>query len=418
MPSPKRPWIWIVAVTLLVFLALGGFLLSRQLGDPDRWPREVDAYNLRYALPADQDATPLYLALRVPVSTTVRGWTRLGGPVDNWKMQDWSLPCVSSDLALLEGKEETQAAFIEASRRPGCFHRMSADPNSPLSSPVLHTLQHGANALALDARRKAGEGKVDEAAEALMAIVRAGYQQRAPVIVDLVGTALRGIAWPKLERLAMDAPPSPEALEGMARELETLAGRRMSPEEFWSISQNLAQGAFEQAYRPGGVRDPNAMRRIVAGPSWPSAEEFGLWMRESVLHPIDRSRQEIEEAFRLLKQDPVPLSDVRRLKALEASGGFFVKALIPTYQKARGVRLRELVCERGTRLLLKVRAHRLRHGSYPDAVEPLEDPFTGKPFVYRKLPDDAFLLYSTGPDGIDDGGSFDTDLRFGRPPTP
>ena len=62
--------------------------------------------------------------------------------------------------------------------------------------------------------------------------------------------------------------------------------------------------------------------------------------------------------------------------------------------------------------------HRLETGAYPatlDAIptEIATDPMTGDPFRYR-ITRDAFLLYSVGPDGVDDGGETESWLSIDR----
>jgi hypothetical protein len=63
---------------------------------------------------------------------------------------------------------------------------------------------------------------------------------------------------------------------------------------------------------------------------------------------------------------------------------------------------------------LALRSWRGKKGAYPDGLGMLaatfvegvpDDPFTQKPFCYRRLSDD-FVLYSPGPTYIDHGGSF------------
>jgi len=63
---------------------------------------------------------------------------------------------------------------------------------------------------------------------------------------------------------------------------------------------------------------------------------------------------------------------------------------------------------------LALRCWRAENDTYPDTLDPLaptffesvpEDPFTGKPFCYRRLAD-GFVLYSPGPTRIDHGGAF------------
>ncbi|QDT70730.1 hypothetical protein MalM25_36860 [Planctomycetes bacterium MalM25] len=65
-----------------------------------------------------------------------------------------------------------------------------------------------------------------------------------------------------------------------------------------------------------------------------------------------------------------------------------------------------------TRLAIALAILRAEHGDYPDVLTTLvpdvipalpNDPF-GAPFIYRKL-DNGYLLYSTGPNQTDDGGS-------------
>jgi|SRR5579871_2182548 len=63
---------------------------------------------------------------------------------------------------------------------------------------------------------------------------------------------------------------------------------------------------------------------------------------------------------------------------------------------------------------LTLRSWRAEKGAYPDGLGPLaatfvegvpDDPFTQKPFCYRRLLD-GFVLYSPGPTNIDHGGAF------------
>jgi hypothetical protein len=81
-------------------------------------------------------------------------------------------------------------------------------------------------------------------------------------------------------------------------------------------------------------------------------------------------------------------------------------------------------------LELALRMYQHQHERYPKALDELApntlatlplDPFSGKPFLYR-MSGDSYVLYSVGPNGIDDGGALvssitdDGDQMFGEAP--
>jgi hypothetical protein len=80
-------------------------------------------------------------------------------------------------------------------------------------------------------------------------------------------------------------------------------------------------------------------------------------------------------------------------------------------------------------LELALRMYMQQHERYPKALDELApntlatlplDPFSGKPFLYR-MSGNSYVLYSVGPNGIDDGGVLassitDGDQMFGEAP--
>ncbi len=87
--------------------------------------------------------------------------------------------------------------------------------------------------------------------------------------------------------------------------------------------------------------------------------------------------------------------------------------LLPVFSEGMGET--EVIEQARIRLLgvaSAVRLHRIRTGRYPKSLEELNlgdlaiDPCSGQPFVYRTDPKKGFMLYSIGPDGLDDGGAF------------
>jgi hypothetical protein len=82
------------------------------------------------------------------------------------------------------------------------------------------------------------------------------------------------------------------------------------------------------------------------------------------------------------------------------------RAAIETSIRWNQAKMRLLICA------LAVRLYRLEHGSGPEQLADLVpgclpelpvDPYTGRPLVYRAS-SSGHLLYSVGPDGVDDGG--------------
>ena len=68
---------------------------------------------------------------------------------------------------------------------------------------------------------------------------------------------------------------------------------------------------------------------------------------------------------------------------------------------------------RAARIALALKCHKARRGAYPESLEQLEsdvlpvlpcDPFTERAFRYKRE-GEGFVLYSLGPNGIDDGGT-------------
>jgi hypothetical protein len=139
------------------------------------------------------------------------------------------------------------------------------------------------------------------------------------------------------------------------------------------------------------------------------------------LEQIAAERQAYREAMvRLTDTASLPYHEAKpRLEALLAAAKGpdaapltrgLVPALGPCFRKA--AEFQALV--RVTRIGLRLRQHQAGHGIYPrglaelalDGIPPdrQPDPFTGKPLEYR-LEGPGFVLYSLGPDGLDNSGT-------------
>ena len=423
----RRPWIWIVGGTLLVVLALGGLYLSQQIGDPSGWPLEAQAWNREHSVPESDNAGPLYQRIGIAAPW---GYRRL--------QVDWTLPMAVTELSALQAVRESpsfpeqEALLKEAVGRPSCFYPL--DPGKEVfmtSRAPLFQLQRLTCYLTLNAQSETSRGNPGEGLKSLLTAARVGFHHaQGEIITQLVGTACRGMAWAAFERLATDSAPDPEALDSAADELDRLAAGRPSAKGMLELSALNNRAALEAFYRPDGFSKLGKFENDEVSPLQSTAQ----WLKEAALHPLPRCRRDLEEAQALLSKEPLSAADQARLNALLSGSGKILKDLLLPWMLKCGQSLRrELACERGTRILLRLRAHRLRKGAYPETLAGLgkalpDDPYTGKPFIYKKLEGDKFLLYSTGPDGKDDGGATDSrdfpvfpkgaDMLFGRPPQP
>ena len=144
-------------------------------------------------------------------------------------------------------------------------------------------------------------------------------------------------------------------------------------------------------------------------------------MRDSLTR---RQCQELSTTLRTLEaQSESPDVAVMRDRVWTANAGRWTERLLCRIQSAlgavdsfyfamEGAFNRKQARYRILRVELALAGYRLEYGAYPERLAELapehidvlpEDPFSGKPLVYRLTPK-GYLLYSIGPNGVDDDG--------------
>lgn len=96
-----------------------------------------------------------------------------------------------------------------------------------------------------------------------------------------------------------------------------------------------------------------------------------------------------------------------------------LKTILPGLERAVALRFRLEAGTRATRLLYELFDYHDKNKAWPDSLDKLPgvpaaaktDPFSGKPFIYRR-DGDGFTLYSVGTNTRDDGGNHDP--KFGE----
>ncbi len=91
-----------------------------------------------------------------------------------------------------------------------------------------------------------------------------------------------------------------------------------------------------------------------------------------------------------------------------------VGLLLPALGAAMNAEDRAVATLDLTRVAAALAVYRAEQGEYPETLDPLvpgvlnkvpDDLYSGKPFIYRRMPDGGYLLYSVYENGIDDGGT-------------
>lgn len=226
-----------------------------------------------------------------------------------------------------------------------------------------------------------------------------------------VGATQRTLAWggefddAKLAELD-------KVFEKEAAEPRLRYGLRGERAMFYRVCENIDNGAF------------NADQLNATGPTFPTP--LSLYVRARIPEeqaaaleqfnkmiaaagkPAGKERNEAvaaaeDECMRLTKSNwigPIPRHVLFRL-------------LMPAISKLTEADNRTVATLNAARVAIACERHRQKTGAYPEKLENLpkellvevpNDPFSGKPILYKTLPDGA-VAYSVGGDGVDDGAA-------------
>jgi hypothetical protein len=303
----------------------------------------------------------------------------------------------------------------------GGFRLTPAEPN-PLETllPNTQKLREAAGLLDVDAIILAYLGLPDEAIESAHAILNSGrgLGDEPCLISQLVRMAVMAVAKGSIERTLGWGEPTRGLAELQAALAEELTYPRLTIAlrgergMMYRLLENLDDGELTLEQLSGG----------------PTTQQGRLMSRFYRMH-IPAQQAAITEMFNdMLTADK--LSGAERRAAFDrivippaTYKNLLVRLLMPAWDKVcsaedrtkanLGTAIAALACER----------YRQRFGKWPESLEAIPkdilpevpaDPYTGRPLLYAATPD-GVVVYATGPDGIDDGGS-DLDPR-GEPGT-
>lgn len=329
--------------------------------------------------------------------------------------------------AWLDANREALALYrtaAQADYRGWNFHSEDGRVMSVLL-PDLAVHRKFSRALVLDAQRAMNEGRTQDALDAYAAVgSAAAHVGSGPTLIEnLVGVAMSSLASESLlDQMAahgaeLDFSSAAAQLERSLRPTASTAhGVQMERSMYHDVVQSIFNyDAQRGAYTPD-IQETGEMLGIARGSPPTALEQAANYFKFGAMdfHEVVREGNQYYDSLVSAMQGPY-VSAQPMLKAAEAAaekGSPVLRTFAPALSRAFFTNSRGEAGRRATLLVANLQAYRQQHGSYPESLEAFGerditvDPFSGGRFSYRPS-GDSFVLYSTGGNGVDDGGAHD-----------
>ncbi len=290
-------------------------------------------------------------------------------------------------------------------------------PDAPpigLDLPYLGTMRSLARICAARmavARERGDRQAYLEAFEQGLALGRVASQQ--PFLIDgLVANAIDALMLTQVED-ALGNPPPASWLDGIA---SAMRRQRRSVTADYHFEGERLMGVDTIAWV---YSDPNRIRFGRFSSGLTSAFDMSSIGAGGRLGSFTENLAAYNQALKSAKQRVIVDPAARSVSSGPAFGSLILLDLImPGLDRAIASRDQFELQRRGVSLHLAIERYRAANGRPPATIPELVpgyldrvplDPYSGRPFVYRVLPEPdahgrAYLLYSVGVDGQDDGG--------------
>jgi hypothetical protein len=263
-----------------------------------------------------------------------------------------------------------------------------------------------ARILIVEGQTHAALGDGNRAANSFLDAMRLGVDvtRGAPLIGALVGGAIFSIGkrslWEMIDQ--MDAATARLA----ARRLEVIESRRPTFVETLLSEQIVGEAMLkDEAQR---INHPTWNEQKALG-------EYSKFMEAEIAAarlPYTTSKQPAPTAAEVAQtlEEHAKASEAKDANTMES----FFKMNKSSINSTQFIVAKSQAQNGLLTVALALRAYKLEHGSYPTSLPQLvpnylgqvpTDPFSLKKPLLYKLKDDTFVIYSIGPDGVDDSGS-------------
>jgi hypothetical protein len=366
---------------------------------------------------------------------------------DDLPNRPWSAKDLPEVADWLQQNEKPLAVMIEATRRPEYFNPHVARSTENTVPILLNALlpstqkcREIASALVTRAMLRVSEGKFDEAWQDLLACHRLGRMMGHGTLVELlVGIAIEGVA-SKADVEFIDhsnlttkqllacledvrkLPPMPAVAECLN------VGERFMLLDTIMLMAHHGTGALEGVTKPQSTpRKGNQFtsRLFTHSINWdPGLRNANRWINRYVeaLDIKDHSARmrETAQINKEVKELRTRVSAAGWIQQIfmgadsrgERMGDIMIGLMLPAVDKIASSADRIDQVQRNLHLAFALAAYHSDRGRYPARLDELapnyleripDDLFSGTTLIYRPAAD-GYLLYSVGPNGVDDGG--------------
>ncbi|MBN1806677.1 MAG: hypothetical protein JW837_15625 [Sedimentisphaerales bacterium] len=342
----------------------------------------------------------------------------------------------------IQEKEEALELIVQGSQRPH-YWRMyksghdNSDEMMGVLLPNLSDFRTLVRILALRASLRAEQGKYKEAFDDLMSCYRFGKHLKGDkfIVEQLVGIALEAVSVQTVRDIAGRYDIDSVLLKDLQRSLEQM----VSDENFLISMETEKMAVYDEIQRcftDGRLDGGHLYLARVKSISSNLQNDIGdmvlgtifspqQWLKVGKVlfaHPNKKQTRETAERYydywtKLYLKTPAQINADRIDPQKEASkiieDNVFLQIFTPALARVNQIAYRNKTDVYATVTVLALLRYHKDKGSLPDDLQQLintgylkqlpDDAFSLKPLVYKKTLDD-FILYSVGPDFIDNGG--------------
>lgn len=361
-------------------------------------------------------------------------------------------PAAVSDPAIQAWLEQNRTAIDYIRDGDGMNYRgmpISAGDDGMMLGillPHLSKMRQIAKTMAIDGKARELAGDIAGAQDQYIEILRLGAQngQGPTLIENLVGIAEQGLGSQRLLDSFQNDAAGAIDYAALAEKLDESYGAMRPMSETMQFERAFVLDVIQRGYEydagSGSYRVKEAGLKQVsealgmAGGNEKSEIPLGMYLGTIGFERLTDQANSYYD--RMSSAAAAPFLEGRQqfgvLEGEVSDPGFKVSnpllsALLPALSRAREMQVRADTNRNATLLITNLKAYRQQRGSYPESLDTLgghpfiNDPFSGNRYVYRRQGDD-FTLYSTGPNGTDEGGVHDPKyttndvLYWPRPP--